>query len=80
MVYAEFLTYFWLRGEKDEVQAPMFLVFTIGRSEVGSGIEGLQIGEVRQFWDTGVIGRFITERRRRRGSAAGEQGNITQKY
>jgi hypothetical protein len=62
VVYAEFLTHFRLRGDEDEVVVPRFFVFRI-RDE---GKEGLRIGEVRLFWDTGVLARFVTEKNRRR--------------
>jgi hypothetical protein len=60
VVYAEFLTHFRLNGDEEEVVAPRFFVFRI-RDE---GKEGLRIGEVRLFWDTGVLARFVTEKNR----------------
>jgi len=65
MVYAEFLTHFWLRGEADEMLVPRFFVYTIGKAEPGTGTDGLQFEEVRLFWDTGIIGRFVSERKKR---------------
>jgi hypothetical protein len=65
VVHAEFLTDFWLRGEDDELHAPRFFVFVIGKSEVGTGTDGLQFEEVKLFWDTGIVGRFVTEMRKR---------------
>lgn len=65
VVYAEFLTHFWFRGEEDELKVPRFFVFTIGKAEEAAGTDGLQFEEVRLFWDTGVIGRFVTEKKRR---------------
>ena len=65
IVYGEFLTHFRLRGEEDEIVAPRFFVFTVGEAEGGAGTDGLQIHEVRLFWDTGIIGRYVTERKKR---------------
>lgn len=80
IVYAEFLAGFWVRGEEDELRAPRFFVFVIGSSaEVGAGTDGLQLEEVKLFWDTGIIGRFVTERRRRNEKLVtrGQNGNWT---
>jgi hypothetical protein len=73
VVYAEFLTHFWFRGEEYELKVPRFFVFTIGKAEEGTGTDGLQFEEVRLFWDTGVIGRFVTEKKRRQGQDAVRQ-------
>ena len=62
IIYAQFLTHFRLSGDEEEIVAPRFFVFGVGRAEEG---EGLQIFEVRAFWDTGILGRFVTERKRR---------------
>ena len=67
-VYAEFLTHFWLKGDGpngEEIVAPRFFVWTVGDAEEGEGTEGLQFLEVRLFWDTGILGRHVTERNRR---------------
>jgi hypothetical protein len=65
VVYAQFLTHFRLRGDEDEIVAPRFFVFSVGETEGGEGTEGLQLFEVRLFWDTGILGRYVTERKRR---------------
>jgi hypothetical protein len=76
IVYGETLAHFRLRGESEEIVCPRFFVWTVVEvEEVGEGnairearigTEGLVIENVRVFWDTGVIGRFVTERKRRR--------------
>ena len=73
VVYGEFLTHFWLRGDNDEVVAPRFFVWTLGEAVDGAGTEGLQFLETRSFWDTGILGRHVTERNRR---AAGRETEL----
>jgi hypothetical protein len=63
VVYAEFLTHFQLRGDEEEVVVPRFFVFKIKVADEGK--EGLRIFEVRLFWDTGVLARFVTEKNRK---------------
>jgi hypothetical protein len=65
VVYGEFLTHFWLKGDNAEIVAPRFFVWTIGEAVDGAGTEGLQFVEVRLFWDTGILGRYVTEKNRR---------------
>jgi hypothetical protein len=69
VVYAQFLTRFRLRGDEEEVVAPRFFVFSVGEAEAEGlgGTDGLQIFELRVFWDTGILGRYVTERKRRAG-------------
>lgn len=65
VVYGEFLTHFWLKGDNDEVVAPRFFVWTVGEAVDSAGTEGLQFLETRLFWDTGILGRHVTEKNRR---------------
>ena len=66
VVYAQFLTYFRLRGDEEEIVAPRFFVITVGGSDgIYEGTDGLQIYDVRLFWDTGILGRYVTERKKR---------------
>jgi hypothetical protein len=65
VVYGEFLTHFWLKGDSEEVVAPRFFVWTVGEAVDGAGTEGLQFVEARLFWDTGILGRHVTERNRK---------------
>ena len=65
VIYGEFLTHFWLKGDNDEVVAPRFFVWTVGEAVDGAGTEGLQFVEARLFWDTGILGRHVTEKNRR---------------
>jgi hypothetical protein len=65
IVYAQFLTHFRLRGDEEEIVAPRFFVFSVGEAEIYDGTDGLQLYEVRLFWDTGILGRYVTERKRR---------------
>jgi len=65
VVYAQFLTHFRLRGDEEEILAPRFFVYTVGKADGGEGMDELQLYEVRLFWDTGILGRYVTERKRR---------------
>lgn len=65
VVYGEFLTHFWLKGDKREVVAPRFFVFIIGDTEGGEGMDGLQIYEASVFWDTGILTRYVEQKKRR---------------
>jgi hypothetical protein len=71
VVYAEFLTHFRFKGDGDEVVVPRFFVF--GIRDEGKG--GLRIDEVRLFWDTGVLARFVTEKNRRGKRRRGSDGD-----
>ncbi|RDL39136.1 Uncharacterized protein BP5553_03476 [Venustampulla echinocandica] len=64
IVYWECLTHFQLKGDNNEIVVPRFFVWTIGPAPVGEGTDGRQIHKCRVFWDTGVIGRYVTERKR----------------
>jgi hypothetical protein len=67
VVYAEFLTRLGFRGDAGEVVVPMFFVYGVEEEEgegEGEG-EGKRICEVRGWWDTGILGRYVTERKRR---------------
>ncbi|KAG9234329.1 hypothetical protein BJ875DRAFT_17877 [Amylocarpus encephaloides] len=68
VVYGECLTHFTLKGDVHEIVAPRFFVWTIGEAdrERGEGTDGKVIVSCRVFWDTGVIGRYVTERKRER--------------
>lgn len=57
VVYAEFLTRFYFLGDSEPVEVPRFFVFVVGKSEgrEREGFLGLQIREVRLFWDTGLL-------------------------
>jgi hypothetical protein len=69
VVYAQFLTHFRLKGDKEEIVAPRFFVITIGKAAgIYEGTDGMQIYDVRLFWDTGILGRYVTERKRRENS------------
>lgn len=66
VVYAQLLTHFQLRGDEEEIVAPRFFVITVGKAAgMYEGTDGMQIYEVRLFWDTGILGRYVTERKRR---------------
>lgn len=66
VVYAHLLTHFRLRGDTDEIVAPRFFVITIGKAAgIYEGTDGLQIYDVRLFWDTAILARFVTERKKR---------------
>jgi hypothetical protein len=67
VVYAQFLTYFRLRGDEEEIVAPRFFVVTVGSTDgMYEGTDGLQIYDLRLFWDTGILGRYVTERKKRK--------------
>ena len=66
IVYAEFLTHFWLQGDNEDIIAPRFFVWTIGEAEDSEGTDGWQFMEVRVFWDTGILGRYVTEKNKKR--------------
>jgi hypothetical protein len=70
VVYAEFLTHFRLKGDVEDVVAPRLFVFRIDEGE-----EGMRILEVRLFWDTGVLARFVTEKNRRGKRRRGSDGD-----
>ena len=61
VVYCECLTHFRLHGDDTEIVVPRFFIWTVGDAEPGEGTDGRQIHEVRIFWDTGIIGRYVTE-------------------
>jgi hypothetical protein len=66
VVYAHLLTHFRLRGDTEEVVAPRFFVITVGEAAgIYEGTDGMQIYDVRLFWDTGILARFVTERKKR---------------
>lgn len=65
IVYAEFLTHFWLKGDEEDIVAPRFFVWTIEEAVDDGGTDGLQIVEARLFWDTGILGRYVTEKNKR---------------
>jgi hypothetical protein len=66
VVYAHLSTHFRLRGDTEEVVAPRFFVITVGEAAgIYEGTDGLQISDVRLFWDTGILARFVTERKKR---------------
>ncbi|KAF8856523.1 hypothetical protein BDZ45DRAFT_675508 [Acephala macrosclerotiorum] len=67
IIYGEFLTHFWLKGDKREVVAPRFFVFIVGETEggEGEGMDGLQIYEASVFWDTGILTRYIEEKKKK---------------
>ena len=51
VVYAQFLTYFRLRGDEEEIVAPRFFVVTVGSADgMYEGTDGLQIYDLRLFW------------------------------
>lgn len=64
IVYAQFVQHFLLKGDLDEeeILVPKFAIYTLGE---GEGEEGLQIQEVRQFYDNAIIGRYVSEKRKR---------------
>jgi hypothetical protein len=66
VVYAQLLTRFRLRGDEEEIVAPRFFVITVGKAAgMYEGTDGMQIYDVRLFWDTGILGRYVTERKKR---------------
>lgn len=66
VVYAQFLTRFRLKGDQEEIVAPRFFVLTVGKAAgMYEGTDGMQIYDVRLFWDTGILGRHVTERKRK---------------
>lgn len=64
VVYGQYLTYFRLKGEKNEIIAPRFFVWTIGEAEEGMGTDGYQIFEESVFWDTGLLVRQMEENKK----------------
>jgi len=63
VVYAEFLTTFSFAGDLEPVHVPRFFVFTIGKSAEGeAGFAGLQIRDVRLFWDTGLLAGHLKKK------------------
>jgi hypothetical protein len=66
VVYAQFLTRFRLKGDQEEIVAPRFFVLTVGKAAgMYEGTDGMQIYDVRLFWDTGILGRHVTERKKK---------------
>jgi hypothetical protein len=65
VVYGEFLTHFWLKGDSEDIVAPRFFVWTIGEAVDYAGTEGLQFVEARLFWDTGILGRYVTDKNKK---------------
>ncbi|PMD23584.1 hypothetical protein NA56DRAFT_746605 [Hyaloscypha hepaticicola] len=66
VVYAHLLTHFRLRGDTEEIVAPRFFVITVGKAAgIYEGTDGMQIYDVRLFWDTAILARFVTERKKR---------------
>ena len=65
IVYGELLSYFQVRGDDVDIPVPRLFVWTLGEAEEKGGVEGLQIQEMRLFMDTGIIGRYVTEKKRR---------------
>jgi hypothetical protein len=64
VVYCETLTHFRLHGDEEEIVVPRFFVWVVGKADEGMGTDGRWILETRMFWDTGVIGRYVTEKKK----------------
>ncbi len=64
-VYAEFVTHFRLKGDESDVVAPRLFIFTISEAESPDATDGLQIHDMSLFWDTSILGRYVTEKKRR---------------
>lgn len=65
MIYGEFLSRFRLKNDDQDILVPRFIVLTLGEHEEGLGTDGLQILEYRLFMDTGILGRYVTEKNKR---------------
>jgi len=65
IVYGEMLTHFRLKGDSEDIVVPRFFVWTLADRDGEGGTEGLQIHQLSLFWDTGIIGRYVTEKKRR---------------
>lgn len=67
VVYAEYLTHFRFKGDRREVVAPRFFVFIVSEAEREEGTDGFQIVEASGFWDTGILDRYLQEKKRKGG-------------
>jgi hypothetical protein len=57
-IFSEWLTQFWLNGREDPVKIPRSMVFKIGKAEGEGdvvGFEGLQILDVRLYYDRSLL-------------------------
>ncbi|KAH6682582.1 hypothetical protein B0J14DRAFT_128159 [Halenospora varia] len=68
IVYGETIGHFRLRSEGEggeEISCPRFFVWTLGMpGQEGEGWGERVCYDCRVFWDTGVLGRYVTERKR----------------
>jgi hypothetical protein len=66
LVLLDCITTFWIGGdlEGDGIAVPRMLSFLVAEAEEdGQGTNGLQIVEVKTWWDTAVLGKEIAERK-----------------
>jgi hypothetical protein len=66
-VNAEFMAYYYFKGDPEPILAPRLFVFTIADSETEDGFDNLQNVDVKLYWDTALV---KDERRRRLQAAA----------
>lgn len=74
-VFAEFILHMRLKDDIEKVLSPSFCVLKMGDMAMDGGREGLWIEEIRCFWDTGILGRHITEKKRKEESKRGTGSN-----
>lgn len=53
-IHAEFLTKLPVEGGEGVVELPQSFVYVLGEADEGKGLDGLQIRELRNFYDVGV--------------------------
>ncbi len=78
IVYGELLTHFRLKGDLEDIVVPRFFVWTLAERDGEGGTEGLQIHEVSLYWDTGIIGRYVTEKKKREESIRVSEVDVMQ--
>jgi hypothetical protein len=76
VVYSSFLSHFYFKGDPVPAIIPRFFVFTLGASKTEDGCDGLQIREVRLYWDTALIGAHLKRRASERAQQSTEQNVV----
>jgi hypothetical protein len=64
-VYVELLLRMILKVDTEEIVCPSFCVFKVGEMKMEEAKAGFWIEETKCFWDTGILGRYVTGKRRR---------------
>jgi hypothetical protein len=62
VIYGEWTAHFWVRGREEKVSIPRSMVFTLGKAEGEGevvGFEGLQIVDVRLYYDRSMLVPFL---------------------